>query len=527
MCSNVVRICTKSFVVNQSKIFNWLSSNPDDIKRPMSSTRLLPRQLTALLVYGRAPLVFAGLLCALTVMWTRNAHIYSLGVVFLFVSMCFDLVDGWFAERFKIHTSLAQLADRMMDKVVFSIVFPLSAVGMMWRLHYVTGNPSRAQLLHAIFILVLCITVMVRDQLANFFRGSVGDGTEDPEPKDYARLRTIVAAPVGALLYAYAFYIPAEPGAFLSTVLGWVGNLRLRTLFFIEIILLVINFGSLARLGRKYGSDWLDELCDEDDLLRRRILSFFPNALTVLNALMGLMSLFFAQQGRVREAYMFLMGAALFDKLDGAVARRLGLTTPLPGQAQQKRVQFGGIMDDIADGISFCIVPALIFYYTLADVDLPGLNNFPLGILAGIYAVAGIARLIYFTLDRTPLPGYFKGLPSPAAALMVSVPMMLFGPALEAGSSLAVTWGLLWVFLIILTALLMNIYPLRYVHFGRFLEQHRWASRLNTVAALIFLFTPWFPYYTLIFGFTFLLSPIYTRRFSRKIEEELAVSASR
>ena len=491
----------------------------------MASTPLFPRQLTALFVYGRPPLVFAGLLCALAVMWTRNAYLYSFGVVFLFVSMCFDLVDGWFAERFKVHSSLAQLADRVMDKVVYSIVFPLVAVGLMWRLHYVTENPSRAQLLHAIFILVLCITVMVRDQLANFFRGTVGDGPEDPEPKDYARLRTIVAAPVGALLYAYAFYIPTESGAVLSAVLGWVGNLRLRTLFFIEIILLVINFGSIARMCRKYGSDWLDELCDEDDLLRQRILSFFPNALTVLNALMGLMSLFFAQQGRVREAYMFLMGAVLFDKLDGAVARRLGLTTPLPGHETSKRVQFGGIMDDIADSISFCIVPALLFYYTLHRADCPGLANFPLGILAGIYALGGITRLIYFTLDRTPVPGFFKGLPTPAAALMVSVPMMLFGPALEAGSSLAVTWGLLWVFLIVLTSVLMNLYPVRYVHFGRFLDQNPWASRLNTVAALIFLFTPWFPYYTLVFGFAFLLSPLYTRRISRKIEDEIITSS--
>ena len=491
----------------------------------MLGTPQLSRKLTALFVYGRPPLVFAGLLCALAVMWTRNPYIYSLGVVFLSVSMCFDVVDGWFAERFKIHSSLAQLADRVMDKVVYSIVFPLVAVGLMWRLHYLTPYPTRNQLLHAIFILVLCITVMVRDQLANFFRVSVGEGPTDPEPTDYARLRTMVAAPVGALLYAYAFYVPTESGSLLSLILGWVGNLRLRTLFFIEIILLVINFGSIARLCRKYGADWLDELCDEDELLRRRILSLFPNALTVLNALMGLMSLFFAHQGRVREAYMFLMGAALFDKLDGAVARRLGLTEPLPGSTSSKRVQFGGIMDDIADAISFCIVPALLFYNTLSAAAHPALARFPLGLLAILYALAGIGRLIYFTLDRTPVPGFFKGLPTPAAALMVSVPMMLFAPALTSGSSLSGAWGLLWVFLLVLTAVLMNLYPVRYVHFGRLLDQHPWASRLNTAAALIFLFTPWFPYYTLVFGFTFLLSPFYTRRISRRIEDELIASS--
>jgi hypothetical protein len=58
------------------------------------------------------------------------------------------------------------------------------------------------------------------------------------------------------------------------------------------------------------------------------------------------------------------------------------------------------------------------------------------------------------------------------------------------------------------------------------LDQNPWASRLNTAAALIFLFTPWFPYYTLVFGFAFLLSPLYTQRHSRRIEDELITSSS-
>ena len=40
-------------------------------------------------------------------MWTRSPILYTLGVVFLFISMTFDLVDGWFAARFHTQPVLA------------------------------------------------------------------------------------------------------------------------------------------------------------------------------------------------------------------------------------------------------------------------------------------------------------------------------------------------------------------------------------------------------------------------------------
>ncbi len=113
--------------------------------------------------------------------------------------------------------------------------------------------------------------------------------------------------------------------------ISWLGNLPLKGLFVIEIIFLVINFGSIARYCRKYGAAFLDELCLGNEKLRRSILSTFPNGLTVMNAIMGLLSVWFANQGRVREAYLLLIGAAIFDKLDGAMARKLGLTEPPAG----------------------------------------------------------------------------------------------------------------------------------------------------------------------------------------------------
>ena len=63
----------------------------------------------------------------------RNPSLYFLGMACLVIAMVFDLVDGWFAARFQPHHKLAELAERLMDKLVYSLIFPLVAFGMMWR----------------------------------------------------------------------------------------------------------------------------------------------------------------------------------------------------------------------------------------------------------------------------------------------------------------------------------------------------------------------------------------------------------
>jgi len=483
----------------------------------MPGKQYIPKGLTTLLVYGRPPLVFGGMLCAVAVMWTRNPVLYTLGVVFLFISMTFDLVDGWFAARFHPHPVMAKLADRLMDKVVYSIIFPLVAVGTMWRIYIITPDPNRAELLHAILVLLLTVTVLVRDNFAHFMRGFAIRTEQDPEYSEFARLRTIVAAPVGALLYAYAFYVPEGPATRIYSSISWFGNLPLRGLFFIEIIFLVINLGSIAMYCRKYGTLCLDELCLGNEGLRRRILAFFPNALTVMNAMMGLLAVFFASQGRIREAYLFLAGAAVFDKLDGALARKLGLTEPLPKEkTNSHNISVGGVLDDISDAVSFCIAPAWIFYITLTDFSSPVIRQMPIGWIAWGYAALGIVRLVYFTLDKHPIPGFFKGMPTPAAALLSMAPLIVFAQAISEGSQWTQFWGLFSCGIMIFTALLMNFYPVRYLHLGRFMSRHPWFARLTLLLSLS-VFTPYFGHMAFFYMFLYTLSPLVTWRIDPQI----------
>jgi phosphatidylserine synthase len=430
--------------------------------------------------------------------------------------MSFDLVDGWFAARFELHPRLEQLADRLMDKLVYSIIFPLVAVGVMWRVHFSSPDPTRGEMLHAILVLLLAVTVLIRDNFAHFMRGFALRNNQELEFKEFTRLRTIVAAPVGALLYAHAFYVPEGPPSSIYFWISWLGNIPLRGLFFIEIIFLIINFGSIAGYVRKYGPLCLDELCLGNELLRRRILAFFPNALTLMNAMMGLLAVFFAYQERIREASLFLIGAALFDKLDGAVARKLGLTEPIDTGAPKRAISFGSLLDDISDAVSFCIAPAWIFYITLGNFADPVVQQLPVGWIAVLYALLGICRLIYFTLDKSPIPGFFKGMPTPAAALLMMSGLIVFSQAVSEASSWMRFWGFFNFGLVILAALLMNAYMIRYLHLGRFISRHPWFGR-GTLIVILSVFTPYYGEACLAYMLLYTLSPLITWRIDPQV----------
>jgi phosphatidylserine synthase len=477
----------------------------------------IPKNVTTILVYLRPPLVFCGMLCAVAVMWTRNPAFYTLGVLLLFISMSFDVVDGWFAARFHPYPTLARLADRIMDKVVYSIIFPLIAVGVMWRLVFITPNYTKTELLHAIFILFLCVTVLIRDNFAHFMRGFAIRQGQEPEAVELNRLRTMVAAPVGAILYAYAFYVPEGPPSQIYFWISWLSNIPLQGLFLIEIIFLIINFGSIAGYFRKYGSYCLEEVSLGNEVLRRHILTFFPNALTVMNAMMGLLSVFFAYQGRIREAYMLLIGAAMFDKLDGALARKLGLTDPPNPEKLHKKINMGNVLDDVSDAVSFCIAPAWIFYLCFSDATDPVLKDLPVSLIAWLYFLLGITRLIYFTLDRKPVPGFFKGLPTPAAALLGIAPLIMFGQVATDATEELRFWGILCFAVMVLSSLLMNFYPIRYFHYGRFMSRHPVFVSLTFIVSLLLAFTPYFGHFALFCMLIYTLSPLWTWRISPEV----------
>lgn len=480
----------------------------------MSRLTKFNTNIAAILTFGRPPLVFSSFLCALWVMFTQYPLAYMLGLILLFLAMVFDWVDGWFAVRYIPHSRLGPLVDRVMDRVVLSIIFPVLGAGMLWRFgrlrEDLTADITRQHLLHALFVLAICVMVLLRDQFATFLRNFAQKQNQELESSELSRLRTIVASPMAVLLYAYAFYLPTGGWEWLYRGLNWINDLPLRVWFVLEMAFLVINIGSATLIARKYGPLALEDICADDELLRRRILSWLPNTLTLMNAFLGITAVIFAQTGRVREAVFILVGAAFFDRLDGLVARRLGLTEPLPDAVKAPAISLGALLDDISDFISFCLAPAAVFAVVIVPIPVDGDWGWAVPLIPVIYVLAGAARLIYFSLDKSPVPGFFKGMPVPAAALMVAAPIEITYGVLISGADTEI-WLAATCAIMLLAAVVMNLYPIKYLHVGRLMSRHRVVLLSLPAIVLVGVFTPYFGHILLVFLVAYMASPILTR----------------
>jgi CDP-diacylglycerol--serine O-phosphatidyltransferase len=132
-----------------------------------------------------------------------------------------------------------------------------------------------------------------------------------------------------------------------------------------------------------------------------------PNILTLANAALGCCALFFIAVLDFDTATLCLLLAAVFDFLDGFVARTMGWTS-----------RFGAELDSLADVISFGVVPG-----ALTTVMLTTLNvDYPWVFLGFIITLASAYRLAKYNTSENSQT-YFRGFPTPANALLwIGVP---------------------------------------------------------------------------------------------------------
>jgi CDP-diacylglycerol--serine O-phosphatidyltransferase len=159
-----------------------------------------------------------------------------------------------------------------------------------------------------------------------------------------------------------------------------------------------------------------------------------PNILTTLALCAGLTAIRYAIQGRWEQAATAILVAAVLDGLDGRVARLLRGSS-----------KFGAELDSLADIVSFGVSPAIILYLWM----MQGAGSFGwLAVMA--YAVCAALRLARFNtaLDvADSLPpfayNYFTGVPVPAGAILILMPLMIsfeFAPGFWAAPVLVGLW---------------------------------------------------------------------------------------
>jgi len=145
------------------------------------------------------------------------------------------------------------------------------------------------------------------------------------------------------------------------------------------------------------------------------IKTLFPNLLTLLAICSGLTAIRFSVEDRFELAIGAIVIAAILDGLDGRVARFLKSAT-----------RFGAQMDSLADFVNFGVAPAMLLYFW----TLSGAGNFG-WICALIYVMGAGLRLARFNvmLENPDQPewqkNYFLGVPAPASALVVLLPVYL------------------------------------------------------------------------------------------------------
>ena len=134
----------------------------------------------------------------------------------------------------------------------------------------------------------------------------------------------------------------------------------------------------------------------------KKLLFVLPNAFTALNMGCGFFSILLVQKGLTYQGCMLLMLGAIFDSVDGRIARLTGTQS-----------NFGEQFDSISDVVSFGVAPALIVYHQfLSELGRPGM------IVAFIYCLAGSLRLARFNANISKVDSsYFQGVPIPAGAL--------------------------------------------------------------------------------------------------------------
>lgn len=157
---------------------------------------------------------------------------------------------------------------------------------------------------------------------------------------------------------------------------------------------------------------------------RKRLqdLSFtkmIPNLATVIALCTGLSAIRFALLGRWEHAVMAIGVAAIFDALDGKLARLLGASS-----------DFGAELDSLSDFISFGVAPAVVMYI----LTLQGWKGLGWGV-ALFFAVCCGLRLARFNTYLRPEHAakqpewsrkFFVGVPAPGGAFIGLFPLIAF-----------------------------------------------------------------------------------------------------
>lgn len=146
-----------------------------------------------------------------------------------------------------------------------------------------------------------------------------------------------------------------------------------------------------------------------------------PNITTLLSLCTGLTAIRFALVERYEMAVIAILISSILDAMDGRLARALGVAS-----------HFGAELDSLSDFVAFGVAPAVVLY--VSALDQWGSKGWAIALFFVICSALRLARFNTDIIKKVSQPAwmgrYFTGVPTPAGAYLVLLPMM-FGFAVE------------------------------------------------------------------------------------------------
>ncbi len=157
-------------------------------------------------------------------------------------------------------------------------------------------------------------------------------------------------------------------------------------------------------------AQWAQEKREERESRHFPLGRLFPSFVTLMGLCAGLSAIRFALEGRFAFAVAAIIAAAIFDGMDGRLARLLKATST-----------FGAQLDSLADFMSFGVAPAVVLY--LWSMQQMGGRGWAVVLLFAVCCAIRLARFNTAAIDRPKKDTkpakpdkFFVGMPAPMAA---------------------------------------------------------------------------------------------------------------
>ncbi len=190
----------------------------------MSSKSIIVNSLT----FSRVPLILAWIVLALVEEFHPSGLLVFFAGAAMFLSGLTDAFDGMLARRWNVVSPLGKMADPLMDKVFYVVVFP----ALTWMLLHQGEN------VHSIVMLAFTILYILRDLWVTFLRSVGTMYGADGSAMWLGKVRTALSFPTAGLIYAWVVF---NDCACLASVRGGF----LASCYAVEALMIALNLVSV------------------------------------------------------------------------------------------------------------------------------------------------------------------------------------------------------------------------------------------------------------------------------------------